>query len=347
MSPDGRAIAFFAGGELRRVSRGGDPVRIAEIEKSSPGGAWGPNQEILYSQAWSSGLWAVPPSGAGTARRITEPFDRSMGERGHWRPQFLPDGRRVLFTIMMASTGVNDNRIAILDLASGSYRPLFPGTDGQYSRSGHVLYFHGGAWRLVPFNLTAERTTGEPVTVLPDAYRPALPDGGSVGTLLSVSTASSALRPGPAVPQSELVWMDRSGAIQPVSSTPHAITRVALSPDGRRVAMARMEAGTYQVWVADLARKTEDRLNVKGSNMNPLWDPQGEWLAFISGTQGPVHDSYVARPDGSGERVLLDQDHDEGPVGWSRRPHPREGMEARRHSPGDRRRIRRPASRPR
>jgi len=316
MSPDGRAVAFFAGGELKRVSlAGGDPVRIAEI-KSLPGGAWGPNQEILYSQAWSSGLWTVPAAGGGTARRVTEP-DRSKGERGHWRPQFLPDGKRVLFTIMMASTGVNDNRIAILDLATGNYRALFPGTDGQYLRSGHVLYFHGGAWRLVPFDLAAERATGEPVTVLPDAYGQ-LPDGGAEGTVLSVSdTGAVAYQPGPAVPQYELVWMDRSGTIQPVGLPPHAITRVSLSPDGRRAAMSRVEAGTYQVWVADLARKTEDRLSVKGSNLEPLWDPQGEWLAFVSERKGQ-YDSYVARPDGSGERVLLEQDHDEAPIAWSR-----------------------------
>ena len=316
MSPDGRAIAFFVGGELKRVSlAGGDPVKIAEV-KTSPSGAWGPNQDILYSQAWSSGLWAVPAAGGGTARRVTEP-DRSKGERGHWRPQFLPDGKRVLFTIMMASTGVNDNRIAILDFATGNYRALFPGTDGLYLRSGHILFFHGGAWRLVPFDLASERTAGEPVTVLADAYGQ-LPDGGNKGTLLSVSdTGAVAYQPGPAVPQLELVWMDRSGAIQPVGLPPHAITSVSLSPDGRRVVMARTEAGTYQVWVADLARKTEDRLNVRGSNLNPLWDPQGEWLAFVSERRGQ-YDSYVARPDGSGERVLLEQDHDEAPIAWSR-----------------------------
>jgi serine/threonine protein kinase/Tol biopolymer transport system component len=316
MSPDGRQVAFFAGGELRRVSlTGGNPVRIAEI-KPSPGGAWGPNQEILYSQAWSSGLWAVPVAGGGTPRRVTEP-DRSKGERGHWRPQFLPDGKRVLFTIMMAGTGVNDCRIAILDVSTGSYRPLFPGTDGLYLRSGHILYFHGGVWRLVPFDLATERATGESTTVLPDAFSQ-LPDGGGAGMLLSISDNGALVYlPGPTAPQRELVWMDRSGGMQPAGLPAHPITRVSLSPDGRRVAMARIEAGMYEVWVADLARKTEDRLNVKGSNMDPVWDPQSEWLAFISERKGQ-YDSYIARPDGSGERALLEADHDEAPIAWSR-----------------------------
>jgi serine/threonine protein kinase/Tol biopolymer transport system component len=315
MAPDGRQVAFFAGGELRRVSlTGGDPVRIAEI-KASPGGAWGPNQEILYSQAWTSGLWAVPVGG-GTPRRVTEP-NRSKGERGHWRPQFLPDGKRVLFTIMMAGTGVNDSRIAILDVSSGSYRPLFPGTDGLYLRSGHVLYFHGGVWRVVPFDLTTERATAEAEAVLPDAFGQ-LPDGGGPGMLLSISdNGTLAYMPGPTAPLRELVWMDRTGGTQPVGLPAHAITRVALSPDGRRVAMSRIDAGMYQVWVADLGRKTEDRLNVKGSNFDAVWDPEGAWLAFISERKGQ-YDAYIARPDGSGERVLMEQDHDEAPIAWSR-----------------------------
>jgi Tol biopolymer transport system component len=316
MSPDGRAIAFVSGGELKRVSlAGGDPVTLADI-RTMPGGAWGPNQEILYSQAWASGLWAVSAVGGGTTRRVTEP-DRSKGERGHWRPQFLPDGKRAIFTIMMASTGVNDARVAILDVSTGAYRPLFPGTDGQYLRSGHILFFHGGAWRLVPFDVAAERTTGEPVTVLQDAYG-VLPDGGSIGTLLSVSdTGAVAYLPGPTIPRRELVWMDRSGSVEPVGLPAATIFDGALSPDDRRVAIARLEAGTYQLWVADLSRNTEDRVNVKGSNFAPLWDPTGEWLAFISERKGQ-YDAFIARPDGSGERALLEQDHDEQPRAWSR-----------------------------
>jgi hypothetical protein len=316
MSPDGGAVAFFAQGELKRVSlTGGDPVRLAETDGNSPGGSWGPADVILFSRAWAGGLWAVPAAG-GAARQVTDP-DRSQGERGHWRPHFLPDGKRVIFTIMMAGTGVNDARIAMLDVTTGKYRALFPGTDGRYLRSGHILFFYGGVWRVVPFDAAAERTTGEPVTVLPDAFG-VVPDGGQVGTSLSVSdTGVLAYLPGPTVPERELIWMDRSGVVEPLGLPARAIGAASLSPDGRRVAMSRTEGGTSQVWVADLVRRTEDRLDVKGLNMDPRWDPKGEWLAFISERKGQ-YDTYVARPDGSGERALLTEDYDEAPVSWSR-----------------------------
>ena len=46
---------------------------------------------------------------------LTTP-DRNKQEIGHWWPAALPDGR-VLFTIVRASTGLNDARIALLDPA--------------------------------------------------------------------------------------------------------------------------------------------------------------------------------------------------------------------------------------
>src|SRR5262249_51561534 len=312
---DGGWMAFCGDRKLKRMAlAGGDAVTIAEANGDMPGACWCFADLILFSRAWSAGLSAVPADG-GAVRQITTP-DTSKGERGHWRPRPMP-GRRVLFSIMMAATGVNDARIAILDLATGQYRVLFPGTDPLYLRSGHILYFHGGVWHAVPFDLESGRTTGAPMTVLADAFG-VLPDGGSAGNAVSVSDDGiAAYMGGPTMPRRELVWVDRTGTVQTLGLPPHATQKASLSPDGRYVAMDHVESGAYTIWVADVARRTEDRLNVKGSNFSPVWDARGESLAFSSERKGE-YDAYVARRDGSGERALLSKDYDESPEAWSR-----------------------------
>ena len=317
MSPDGRFVAFKVQSELRRVPLGGgDPVRLAEFDFPINGGSWSTANLILISRGWTGGLWTVPADG-GALKQVTEP-DRSNGERGHWRPHFMPDGKRVVFSIMMAGTGVNDSRIAILDVTTGKYRALFPGTDGRYLRSGHLLFFHGGAWRIVGFDADAEQTTGDPLTVLGDAFG-VPPDGGVIGTQLAVSdNGAVAYLPGPAVPDRELIWIDRAGAIEPLGLPARPLEGASLSPDNRRIAMTRTESGTSQMWMVDLARKTEDRLDVKGLNIGPSWDPTGEWLSFTSERKGQ-YDAYVSRIDGSGDRAVFQEDYDESPVGWLNR----------------------------
>jgi dipeptidyl aminopeptidase/acylaminoacyl peptidase len=157
--------------------------------------------------------------------------------------------------------------------------------------------------------------TGEPVAVLPDALG-VPPDGGGAGHVIAATGGVIAYLPGPMYPRRELAWIDKKGVIQPLKLPLHSPEAVALSPDGKRLAMTRIEGGTYEVWIQDLTRNTEDRLDVKGSNLTAVWGPRGEWLAFISERKGE-YDAYIARPDGSGERVLLNQDYDEQPIAWT------------------------------
>jgi hypothetical protein len=89
-------------------------------------------------------------------------------EIGHWWPAVLPDGR-VLFTIIRASTGLNDARIALLDPANGSYRVLFPGAKATWLPSGHVVFYRTGRYHAVPFDVPSGTVTGEPFPVLDDA----------------------------------------------------------------------------------------------------------------------------------------------------------------------------------
>jgi len=256
------------------------------------------------------------PADGGQVRQLTEP-DRKLGERGHWRPRALPGGKRVLFTIWMAGSGVNDARVGLLDLATGKHEALFPGVNATYLQSGHVLYFHAGAWHVAPFDAAAGKVTGEATTVLDDALGLPPDGGGSWHPLWVSDNGTLAYLPETFIAKRELVWADRSGTMEPLGLPPHVIVSAALSPDGRRVAVGRAEGGTYELWMDDLERKTEDRLDITGSNFGAIWTPKGDGIAFISERKGE-YDVYTARADGSNVQALLTNDFDESIVAWTR-----------------------------
>jgi hypothetical protein len=118
-SPDGAWIGFTAGGKLKKVRvEGGAPI--------VPGGGELGRRELgarrhhrLYP-SYKSGLWRVS-AGGGTAERLTTP-DSAAGELAHWWPQFLPDGRHVVFTNY--STPVERAKIELLDLRTGERKVL-------------------------------------------------------------------------------------------------------------------------------------------------------------------------------------------------------------------------------
>ncbi len=186
-----------SGGGAHAESR---PLRLADRPSSSPGAAWGPDNTLVITTGWLHGLSTVSTEG-GELRPITTP-DASKGEKGHWWPHFLPDGRHVLFTIWRAATGLNDAEIAVLDLSTGQYHTVIRGADGWYVDPGVLVFFRAGAYQAVRFDPRTLATAGEPVTVLTDD-RGNTPDGASA--TLSLSTSGTlAYVPGAYSPEATL-----------------------------------------------------------------------------------------------------------------------------------------------
>ena len=92
-SPDGRSIAFFANRSLKRIDVSNDLTHTVCDAPSGRGGSWSSLGFIVFAGA--DGLFLVPASG-GSPERVTQ-VDAGRGQIAHLWPQFLPDGRRVLF----------------------------------------------------------------------------------------------------------------------------------------------------------------------------------------------------------------------------------------------------------
>jgi Tol biopolymer transport system component len=294
LSPDGAWIGFVRNARLFKVSTaGGEALAVCNVQ-GGPGSTWVADGRIIFSRAWLSGLSIVSADG-GTPTILTTP-DRNKQEIGHWWPAALPDGR-VLFTIIRASTGLNDARIALLDPANGSYRVLFPGAKATWPPSGHVVFYRAGRYHAVTFDVPSGTVTADPFPVLDDAQE--LDPAGDWLQPVSASPGGVlAYLPGRYVPPSRLTWIDAQGKFTPLAFAPRPFVGVKLSPDGHRAATASLEAGRLLIRLLDLERCTEEMPNIDGMNWNPVWLPDGR-LSYTSMRKGDF-DVYVKDVGGSG-----------------------------------------------
>ncbi|MFA7639583.1 MAG: Tol-Pal system protein TolB, partial [Parvibaculum sp.] len=87
-------------------------------------------------------------------------------------------------------------------------------------------------------------------------------------------------------------------------------------PDGRRITFESDRGGSQQIYVMDADGSNQKRISFgQGSYATPVWSPRGDLIAFtkISGGRFVIG---VMRPDGTGERILTEGFHNEGPT-WA------------------------------
>jgi Tol biopolymer transport system component len=311
ISPDGRWAVFYAANKIKKVAlAGGDPLDIADADYDSPGAGWGPNNTLLFSPGWSSAMFSVSADGGAKPAAIST-IDVANGESAHWWPQLMPDGKSVLFTIWMAAAGINDARIGVLDLSTGKHRAIGPGAFARYTPSGHLIYFHAGGYHAVTFDPAAMRPTGEPVKALADVM-PHDPLGNrhktwavaADGTLVSVA--------GPLLPQVQWTWASANGKTSPINLPAQPVQIADLSADGRWLASSRIEGGLYTLWLSDLARPTQEKIDLPGSSMSPNWSPDGRFFIFTSMTKGHF-DLWQYRRDEARAVEVIGEPFDQNP----------------------------------
>ena len=298
-SPDGRWLAFFTAGALKKVSvSGGAALTIAEAP-SPRGGTWGPDDTIVSTPTGATGLYRVPASG-GTPVELTE---LSEGEQSHRFPRFLPNGKAVLFMIQAQGGTFDDATIEAVLLDTGERKVLHRGgTYPRYASSGHLLYAREATLFAMPFDAERIEPTGEPTPVIEGVGATGIGEA-----LFSVADDGSLVYvPGVgAAAESKLVWVDRQGVEQPVAETLRAYLDPRLSPDGQRLAVAISDADGYETWLLELGRGTLTRLTFgEGLSMRPLWSPDGERVIFASNREGNW-DIFSKPADGSGTAEQL------------------------------------------
>jgi serine/threonine-protein kinase len=279
LSPNGEWIGFYGGVErtLNRIrATGGSPTLICRTAVSGApgfrGATWGTAGTIVFATAGAPALMQVSESG-GVPKPATIPAD---GET-HQSPHFLPDGRRLLFTIQKRG---EPDHIALLDHTG--VRRLVQGSSPRYATTGHILFVRDGIVWAAPFDLERGAVSGNPAPVLEDVEI----FGGAVARLALATNGTLVYVPGPTgVGQRSLVWVDRSGREEALAAPPRPYTWVRVSPDGTRIAMEVQDPANTDIWTYDVRRGTFERFTVAaGHDRWPLWTPDGQRIVFASGT---------------------------------------------------------------
>jgi hypothetical protein len=298
LSPDGEWVAFNdSKGSLKRMRLAGGPaVTIAEtgvVTGGWQGATWSSTGSIVFSTGANRTLMEVPEAG-GTPK----PRTKAAENEGHLQPQFLPDGRSLLFLVRRPG---QPPTIAYLPAGASDHVMLLEGADPRYVSSGHLLFTREQAVWAIPFDVTAGRTVGDPVPVLEGA---SILGGGAArmsvsaeGTLAYVAGRGGALR--------TVVRVDRQGREELLPGlASNSFDMIRVSPDGKRLAFT---AGRPpDLWNYDFARGTSVRVTTDDAfDRNPVWTRDGLRLMFTSLGQGRS-DLFVQNADGTGspERFL-------------------------------------------
>jgi Tol biopolymer transport system component len=299
-SPDGRWIAFFVGGRLMKVSvDGGAPTIVADAPGSqlTLSGSWGPDDTILFTKG--NGIWRVGANG-GTATDLTRDHTEWLSS-----PRHLPEDSSFLFVrgaiAPLGSARQGGNLEIVAQGVDQSLHGILKGpNEAQWSNSGHLVYAESGSLFAALFDAKRLSLSGPPA---PLADGVALAPSGnfslsSVNSLVYLPTAANEAR-------RELVWVDRSGRVQPTGAPAQAYVLPRISPSGTRVAVTTDDGVDRAAWTYDWERNTLSRLTLDTPGQNPVWSPDGTRIAFESLKPGAAP-FVIKTVDGSGAEVSVD-----------------------------------------
>jgi serine/threonine-protein kinase len=311
-SPDGRWLGFFAGGKLKKVPVSGGAAQSLDDTAFPVGASWSSQGMIAFAPTPVSVLQQVSETG-GTPQPLTR---FAKGEVSHRWPEFLPGGKALLFGAGTNYANWSNARVVVGKVETGERRDLIQaGTHPRYAPSGHLVYMQAGVLMAVPFDLERLEVTGTAVTVVEGVLQStpswaAQYSFSATGSLVYVPGGLQAA-------QCRLVWVNRSGAEQPLAAPARAYRYPRLSPDGRRVAVGITEPEP-QVWLYDLSRETLTRLTFEGNwNLNPVWTPDGKRIAFQSNKEGTINIFWQLADGSGGLERLITGEHAQGASSWS------------------------------
>ena len=297
-SPDSRAIAFVAGGRLKKVDVGGGPVTVLSDAYSVSRGAWSPQGTILFVPRPNGPVHAVADTG-GQSRPVTT-LDTKRGETSHRVFHFLPDGRHFLYGtsgqrpgIYAASIDGGPSRDVLASVSAATFAP-----------PNYLLFNRQQTLMAQRFDSSTLERVGSAVPIAEEI----------AGGAFSVSDEGTLVYRAGSSRGSQLAWLTRDGRHAGVVGAPAYFQQLVLSPSGTRAAVQRIDTdtGNADIWVMDVATGISSRLTLDPAlDADPAWSPDERTIAFttfrtgrgtvflhdlVSGKEEPLFEMPVAAP---------------------------------------------------
>ena len=293
--PDWRAINAQAL-VLGRITRQGDGRFKAEFR------LW----DVFAGQQLEGKQYSVPFENVRRIAHIVSDaiYVRLTGEKGYFDSRIVfvdetgPKERRVKRLALMDQDGANTRYLTRGD--DLVLTPRFSPTTQEIT----YMSFGQGDPRVYLLNLDNPGQR-EVVGNFPGmTFAPRFsPDGGSV--IMSLQRGSN----------SNIFVMNLgSKAITRLTDSAAIDTAPSFSPDSTRICFESDRGGRPQIYVMPASGGTAQRISFgEGSYSTPVWSPRGDVIAFTK-QGGGSFSIGVIKPDGSGERILTEGYHNEGPT---------------------------------
>ena len=233
-------------------------------------------------------------------------FARVTGEKGAF-------DTRVAFVDETGPKEHRRKRLAIMDQDGANLKYLTRGDDlvvtprfSPTSQEVTFMSFSGDEPKV--FLLNIETGQRETVGNFPGmTFSPRFsPDGQKI--IMSLSQGA----------QSNIYTMDlRSRTTTRLTDSSGIDTSPSYSPDGAQIVFESDRGGTQQLYVMGAGGGAARRVSFgeAARYSTPVWSPKGDYIAFTRQKNGAFAIG-VMKPDGSGERILTEGFHNEGPT-WA------------------------------
>jgi dipeptidyl aminopeptidase/acylaminoacyl peptidase len=292
-------VGFFAESKVKRIDIDSGVVQVLDRALVPAGGTWNEAGVIIYPMVPDSPLLTVTSDGANSAPLTT----LASQQTGHRAPQFLPDGRHYLY-YAMGSPEVRGTYVGEIG-ARNSRRLIDSDTPAVYAATGHLFYVNQRTLFAQRFDPVRLEIAGDPQPVAEEVTSG---ERANIAALSASAAGPIAYRTGSPGGKRLFVWFDRSGR-KIVTLGPgegFGPSYASVSPDGRRLALQRTDAGNTDIWLLDLQRNTPVRFTSEPeAEIAPIWSPLGDRIVFSSRRTGVFNLHHQAVTAKASEEVLL------------------------------------------
>ncbi len=324
-SPDSRYIAFASQGKLKKIGVSGDPVVTICDAPGYQGGSWNRDNQIVFGSPF--GTLQVSASG-GSLTPITNDAPTaacSFLTDGHhfvcWHAPFEGGGG-----VYLGQVGTTPKDHVWKKLLSDNSIPVF--VQSSDPTVGYLLFVRGGRKVVGSGTLMAQAFDNRRLELIGDAV-PIAERVSNLGfsasttdALVYMETSQNAARAAAVGSiQGQLTWFDRDGKVLGNFGEPGLYRSLALSPDGKRIALERADpkdANLRNIWLYEFGRGVTTRFTLDSVwDSSPVWSQDGSRVAFGS-NRGGHFDLYQKTLNLTGEDELLAKwGGDIFPTSWS------------------------------
>ena len=262
----------------------------------------------VFNEQQMTGLayFTIPGNWRRVAHIIADAiYKRITGEDGYF-------DTRIVYVAESGLATSRVKRLAIMDqdgenhkfLSDGRALVLTPRFSPTLQEITYMAYYNNKP-RVYLFNIDTGRQE-----VLGDfpamTFAPRFaPDGNKV--IFSLSTGGNA----------DIYTMDlRTRRTQQLTNSASINTSPSYAPDGKRIVFESDRGGAQQLYTMSANGSDVQRISFgEGRYATPVWSPRGDLIAFTKQHGGRFYIGVI-RPDGSGERLLTEAYHVEGPT-WA------------------------------